>query len=53
MEECEGCARRRKEAALMVEAVKAWALNPLGPNIQAIYVKLRAEAVARGDFDAA
>lgn len=41
MEECEGCAKRRKEAALMAEAFRQWVQSPLGPNMHAIYLKLR------------
>jgi hypothetical protein len=51
MEKCEGCARRRKETALMAQAVVEWSKNPIGPNVHAVYLRLRAEAIARGEFD--
>jgi hypothetical protein len=37
--------------ALMLEATKQWTLKPMGPNVHEIYMKLRSEAVARGEFD--
>lgn len=35
----------------MLEASKLWARNPLGPNIHGIYIRLRDEAIARGEID--
>ncbi len=48
---CAACERRRKEMALMMAAAKEWTAKPTGPNINTIYLRLRAEAIARGDFD--
>lgn len=36
---------------LYAEAVREWVEKPLGPNANTIFARLRAEAVARGDFD--
>lgn len=47
---CEGCERRRKEMALMMEAAKQWTANPMGPNVNAIYLRLREEAINKGDL---
>lgn len=48
---CEGCERRRREMALLLEASKLWTLNPLGPQIPMIFKRLREEAIARGEMD--
>jgi hypothetical protein len=48
---CKGCERRRKEMALLLEATKQWAQNPTGPNAHEIYIQLRNEAIARGEYD--
>lgn len=48
---CESCERRRRELAIYTEALKEWAASPLGPNANKIYARLRAAAVARGEFD--
>jgi hypothetical protein len=48
---CRGCERRRKEVALMTEAVMQWVANPTGPHIHEIYTQLRNGAIARGEFD--
>jgi hypothetical protein len=48
---CEGCERRRKEMALMLEAGKQWTRNPTGPSIHDVYMRLRNEAIARGEIE--
>jgi hypothetical protein len=48
---CSGCERRRREMALMLEATKRWTKNPMGPNIHEVFIRLRAEAIGRGEFD--
>jgi hypothetical protein len=48
---CKGCERRRKEMALMLEATRQWTFNPTGPNINEVYIRLRNEAIARGEYD--
>lgn len=40
---CEGCARRRKELALMSEAARLWTQNPFGPSVTEIAKRLREE----------
>jgi hypothetical protein len=48
---CVECERRRREMTLMLEATKQWTMKPWGPNVHDVYMKLRNEAYARGDFD--
>ena len=48
---CEECERHRKEMALMLEAGKQWSAMPWGPNIHEVYLRLRNEAIARGEYD--
>lgn len=48
---CTGCERRRVEMALMLEASRLWTLNPRGDNVQVIYLRLREEAIKRGEFE--
>jgi hypothetical protein len=51
MTACPGCERRRKEMALMREAAKQWAKNATGPNVHEVYLRLRNEAIARGELN--
>lgn len=47
---CEGCEQRRAEMLLMLEATKLWAQAPTGPNVHAIYLRLRKEAINKGEL---
>lgn len=47
---CEGCAHRRAEMAIIVAAGQEWIKNPTGPKLDAIILRLRAEAMARGEL---
>jgi hypothetical protein len=49
---CAACERRRKEMALMLEATRQWTMQPMGPNIHEVYMRLRNEAAERGELDA-
>jgi hypothetical protein len=49
---CKSCEQRRVIMGIMAEATKLWMRNPLGPSIETIFARLRAEAIARGDLDA-
>ena len=35
----------------MIAAVKQWTLAPVGRNVHEVYLRLRAEAIARGELD--
>ena len=48
---CVSCERRRREMAIWAEAFQEWGAKPLGPNVNVIYKRLHAAAVARGEFD--
>ncbi len=48
---CAACERRRKEMAIMLKATQLWTSNPTGPNVREIYLRLREEAIAAGEFD--
>lgn len=48
---CHGCAQRRVVMRLVYEATKEWTANPTGPNVGVILVRLRDEAIARGELD--
>lgn len=50
MFECEGCARRRAEMAIIVEAGRQWIKNPTGPKPDDIIKRLREEAIAKGEL---
>ena len=50
-EPCHGCEQRRVLSRLMIEAGKEWMTKPTGPSMQAIFKRLRDEAIARGELD--
>lgn len=47
---CEGCARRRAETAIIVAAGREWIKNPTGTKLNDIILRLREEAMARGEL---
>jgi hypothetical protein len=49
---CRACEERRVMMRIMAEASAEWTRNPTGPSIREVYLRLRAEAVERGELDA-
>jgi hypothetical protein len=48
--DCEGCARRRAEMAIIVAAGREWIKNPAGTRLDEIIRRMRDEAIAKGEL---